>query len=240
MDKTLRTVYPYGLNERTKSMNADVPIGQLFPPLPRHGAKYINQRTRSHRKSTGSHSDLNTLINHLETIDINLRSNACRKILDGFKHKHLRKLAKESNTRLDDCNNSIKRWYDVIIEIYFTKVYKGNKTDNTKKTPKYILPLYFDNKGLEFIRLSNILRNEEVKAKLPEQFQNDETPSIVYSLSNTIRNKILNYKETVNNIDTNDEETFGTGLNTCNCSTSQFVDRNHGHVLTGDLRIITN
>ena len=238
--KTLRTVYPYGLNERTKSMNADIPIGQLFPSLPRHGSKYVDHRTRNHRNSTTSHSDLDALMNHLETINIKLRANACRKILDGFKQKHLRILAKESNKRLENCNNSSKRWFDIIIDVYFTKVYKDDKQKKTKKSPKYILPIYFHNKGLEFIRLNKILRNDDVKATLPVQFQNDESPSVVYSLCNTIRNKILNYKDTVQNIDTNDVETFGTGLQTCNCSSSEFVDHNHGHVVTGDLRIIQN
>ena len=90
------------------------------------------------------------------------------------------------------------------------------------------------------IRLNTILRNEDVKSKLPVKFRNDETPSIVYSLGSTIRNKILNYKDTVQNIDTNDSDTFGTGLQTCNCSSSTFVDQNHGHVVAGDLRIIEN
>ena len=100
--------------------------------------------------------------------------------------------------------------------------------------------MYFDNKGLELIRLNTILRNEGVKSELPDQFRNDETPSIVYSLGSTIRNKILNYKDTVQNIDLSDSETFGTGLQTCGCSSSTFVDQNHGHVVTGDLRLIEN
>jgi len=41
--KTLRTVYPYGLNERTKSMNENIPIDQLFPPLPRHGENILTK-----------------------------------------------------------------------------------------------------------------------------------------------------------------------------------------------------
>ena len=238
--KTLRTVYPYGLNDRTKCMNTDVPIGQLFPPLPRHGSKFIDQRTRTHRHSSGSHSDLDNLMEHLESININSRSNSCRKLLDSFKQKHLRKLAKESNKRLEGCNNSSKRWFDLIIDTYFSKVYIDDTKSNSKKTPKYILPIFFDNKGLEFIRLNSILRNDEVKGKLPEQFRNDETPSVVYNLSSTIRNKILNYKDTVQNINTTDRETFGTGLSSCNCASSEFVDQNHGHVVTGNLRIIQN
>ena len=189
--KTLRTVYPYGLNDRTKSMNSDVPIGQLFPPLPRHGTKFVDQRTRTHRNSTSSHSDLDAFMQHLESIDITSRSNSCRKILDGFKQKHLRKLAKESNKRLDNCDNFSKRWFDLIIDIYFSKVFKDETKANSKKAPKYILPIFFDNKGLEFIRLNSILRNDEVKAKLPDQFRNDETPSVVTALAVLFETKSL-------------------------------------------------
>ena len=57
----------------------------------------------------------------------------------------------------------------------------------------------------------------------------------------TIRNKILNYKETVFSIDANDNRTYGTGIVECDCQQHKdFVVENHGHVLTGDLRIITN
>ena len=159
----------------------------------------------------------------LESINISSRSNSCRKILDGFKQKHLRKLAKESNKRLDNCSNSSKRWFDLIIDSYFSKVYIDDTKSNSKKAPKYILPIFFDNKGLEFIRLNSIIRNDEVKGKLPDQFRNDETPSVVYSLGSTIRNKILNYKDTVQNIDTNDSDTFGTGIHTCDCSSTRIL-----------------
>ena len=149
-------------------------------------------------------------------------------------------MAQEANKRLSICDDKVKRWYNLIIDIFFTKIYKEEKTNKTKKIPKYIFPLYFDNKGLEFIRLNNILRNPDVKSKLPNHFQNDDSPSVVYNLSSTIRNKILNYKETVNNIDINDPDTFGTGLQTCNCTSSPFLDNIHGHILTGDLRILEN
>jgi len=61
--KTLRTVYPYGLNERTKFMNRLLPIGRLFPYLPRYGPKYIDQRTRSSTKS--KISDIDSLIHSI-------------------------------------------------------------------------------------------------------------------------------------------------------------------------------
>ena len=57
---------------------------------------------------------------------------------------------------------------------------------------------------------------------------------ITYKLGNPIRNKIFNYKETVNSI-------FIKGplnLTTCACNNSEFKDHNHGHIVTGDLRIV--
>ena len=237
--KTLRTVYPYGLNDRAKSINSDIPVGKLFPPLPRHGSKFVDQRLRIHRNSTPSHFDLDLLLEQINDAPIRERGNLCRKLLDGFQQRHLRKLAREANKRLDSCTDQEKRWFELIVDTFFTKIFKET-TKKSKSRPKYILPLYFENKGLQFLRLSNILHDEEVKSKLPPQFRDDDNPSVVFSLTSTIRNKILNYKEAVSNIDVHDLDTFGTGLHTCDCSSSEFVDQHHKHILTGDLRIIEN
>ena len=45
--KTLRTAYPYGLNEIAKIMNKDIPINKFFPPLPGYGEGVIDTRTLS-------------------------------------------------------------------------------------------------------------------------------------------------------------------------------------------------
>jgi len=99
----------------------------------------------------------------------------------------------------------------------------------------------FRNKGLDAIKLGNIFRSEEVRSLLPTHFNDDENlPAVVYSLEGTIRNKIFNYKQTVADIDSEDLVTYGTGLASCDCADSEFCDPNHGHILTGDLRVIGN
>ena len=45
--KTLRTPYPYRLNERANFMNKGNAINKFFPPLPGHGQGFIDTRTRS-------------------------------------------------------------------------------------------------------------------------------------------------------------------------------------------------
>ena len=235
--KTLRTVYPYGLNERTKSMNSNVPTGQLFPPLPRHGTKFINKRSRSTMNS--NISDLDSWIQNTFSFEKESRSNNARILLNKLKLSNLKKLAQEANSLLSTCAEHLKRWYDLLIDVYLSKVYKTT-TAAPKKAPKHIFSIFFHNKGLEFINLKKILRHPDVISKLPEHLQEQEPPSIVYKLSSTISNKIFNYKQTVHAIDIHDEITYGTELPECDCRNSPFVDTDHGHIVTGDLRIIAN
>ena len=85
------------------------------------------------------------------------------------------------------CKNVQKRRLDLIADIVLAKVYK--KLDNqTNKTPKYIIPIHFDNKGLEFVHLNSILHKNGILNCLPDSLQEDEIPSDVYGLSSTIRN----------------------------------------------------
>ena len=67
--KTLRTIYPYGLNERTRDNNNNIQIGSLFPPLPRTGERRNRSRhNRNNRKQACSleyfFQQLNDLINN--------------------------------------------------------------------------------------------------------------------------------------------------------------------------------
>ena len=237
--KTLRTVYPYGLNEKTKGMNEDTPIGKLFPPLPRYGAKYLVQRTRLFRNRGNLLSDLNTLKEHVFSLDPNSRWNETRKLLDSFKHKQLKFVAAEAHQYLENNeNHTVQRLYTLIVDTFLTKVYK--KPPGKKKPPTHILPIFFDNKGLEHIKLASILHEDDVVNLLPDSLQQEEVPSVVYRLGTTIRNKLFNYKETVNSINTNDLESYGTGITSCDCHNSEFVNDHHGHIVTGDLRIIRN
>ncbi len=238
--KLLRTVYPYGLNLKTEDMKADIPIGKLYPPLPRYSERYTDgRRIRGEGRRNLRISDLDIFLEHLQGVDIKLRGDYCRCLLAEYRNTELRKLAVEANNRLFGCDDSVKRWYDLIIDVFYTKIYV--KTEKSpKKAPKYIFPLYFHNKGIDHIKLSSILRNDDVINTLPDNLMADEPPSIIYTLGSTIRNKIFNYKTTSQCISTTDLETFGTGIHECECHNSNFRDEHHGHILTGDLRIIQN
>ena len=57
-----------------------------------------------------------------------------------------------------------------------------------------------------------------------------------------IRSKILKYRETVSSLDfmVDEEVSFVKNLPTCDCLNSEFCDPHHQHIVSGDLRIISN
>ena len=80
-------------------------------------------------------------------------------------------------------------------------MYKPPTVKEKKKAPKNICVLPFVNKGLEQINLSQIFRSPGVVDLLPENLRShEEIPVVTYKLRNPIRNKIFNYKETVQSI----------------------------------------
>ena len=78
---------------------------------------------------------------------------------------------------------------------------------------------------------------KNVKKNLPTQFNKTEQISKVYILTKTIQSKIFNHKEFIETLDTKDILDNMSSLS-CNCTTSPFTDTNHGHIVTGDIRIV--
>ena len=75
--------------------------------------------------------------------------------------------------------------------------------------------------------------------QLPREAQNKENrPIITYTLTNTIRNKTLNYKDTVNSIYVADEILFTLNIDLCECEYSPFIDSHHKHIIIGHLRVV--
>ena len=164
--KILRTVYPYGLNDKVKSngkrnsASENMPVGKYFMALPRHGSRFINTRSRQ-KHVENDISNLHQLEEFVLSCNPISRGNDFRKLLEAFKLKHLRFLAGEAHTRLEQNHNiQFERWYRVLVDTFLAKIYKD--PPEKTKSPEHILPIFFENKGLEFIRLNSILHDEEV------------------------------------------------------------------------------
>ena len=67
--------------------------------------------------------------------------------------------------------------------------------------PKHKMCIPFVNKALEFINFPQILRSNEVLNNMPYLMEVDDVPMVIYSLSDSIRLFIFNYKQFVKHLD---------------------------------------
>ena len=92
--------------------------------------------------------------------------------------------------------------------------------------------MYITNKLIDNINLTKLLRSPESFASFPANSDILKNTGISYKYTPTIRNKITNYKATINSL---------TDSYACFCHLyHQFTDSHHGHVLTGDINIVGN
>ena len=130
------------------------------------------------------------------------------------------------------------QWYFAILDIIEYKLYRP-ENPKPKKQNKLRCNLDFVNKGLDFINLAKILRNPLSIQNLPVNISKDNLPMITYKLGETIRHTIFNYKSFVKDLDV-DNILGDIDKLPCNCEGSPFIDNNHGHIITGNLKIIKN
>ena len=243
--KTLRTIYPYGLNDQHKKQNTSSSVGSLFFPISRYSVRPSIRSRNKTRNSTLKktpqciYDELVSLITsfninpkHAYTIRIKLSS------LDTKTLKTIWNLI-EYNDLFH--NDKYIRWKDLILDIIDTKIYKPPPVKEKKPLSKYKIHIKFVNKGLDFIKIRKIIKCEEVTSLLPSCIsEDDRIPSVLHKLEPPIRNKIFNYRQTVDDIDFSDTSLLDLDNVECECKESPFKDHHHNHIVTGDLRIIKN
>ena len=89
------------------------------------------------------------------------------------------------------------------------------------------------------VNLSSILHSAEVVNTIPSVAKHFIPPTIVYTLDKPISSKIFNFNKFVTTLDV---ESFmqDNSVLPCQCSNSPFADHHHGHIISGDLKLIGN
>ena len=90
--------------------------------------------------------------------------------------------------------------------------------------------LNFINKGIEFIDLHDIFKDDLVISSIPNNLNNSETPIICYQNNKPIRSTIFNFNKIVNDIDIDPASR--------DCQKSNYLYPSSGHVITGNLNVI--
>ena len=117
------------------------------------------------------------------------------------------------------------------LDLLESRIQNPPASKTTKTKPKNLTRLHFVNKGMDIINITKIINNKNVKKNLPTQFNKTEQILAV--------NALKQYGVRYLTIDTKDILYNMKNL-PCNCTTSPLTDRNNGHIVTGDIRILQN
>ena len=215
-------------------------IGRRFPPLRRN----FGRKSRGKKQGNKQHLNHAHFFGKLTMmLDTNIKDSAnfIRVSLTALKNSELKKLSTLLNDVTLEKGHSFpyRQWFGLAQDLIDCRLLKPKPTKPKKVPPSNICPIYFDNKAIEMINIPKIFRNPLLKENLPPPAKNFEVPTIVYSLNKTISSKIFNFNSFTTSLDVqtfiNDPATLP-----CNCENSPFKDDYHGHIISGDLRIIHN
>ena len=156
---------------------------------------------KRNKRSHGKHKNGNFKRKHktvLSLFDLNI-------LLNSGRHQMLSKLASLSVSSLrkldDDANKFYDRKHDLYEAALLTRCYTQHALrpyiDSEINHIRNFIKIPFINKGIEFIDLPSIFRDNNVISAIPSYFENTESPIICYKYNKAIRNTILNFNKLV-------------------------------------------
>ena len=134
----------------------------------------------------------------------------------------------------DDTNENI--YYRIVLickDIIKYKLHlQNNETHNNVKNRPYVtMKINYINRGIELIKLEQILNNKNIQDTIPMY---NKKPTVIFKYIAPIRNKIFN-KDTIQNI-----KDFDNIKCCCDQFDKSFCNDDIGHIITGDLNIEPN
>ena len=149
--------------------------------------------------------------------------------------RSLQKLALESTNF--DYSSAEYRVIAIILDIANYRLFRPVRSDVPAEKPKHFMKIKFLNKAVDAINLPALLRSTSVTDKIPVYFRDKEPPIVSYEYTSTVASKLFNFAPTLSNLNVSE---YLSNSQTCQCKKSKFCYEPHGHVITGDLRVIEN
>ena len=111
------------------------------------------------------------------------------------------------------------------------------RSDVPAEKKKHFMKIKFFNKAVNAINLPALLRSTSVTNKIPVYFRNKEPPIVSYEYTSNDANELFNFAPALSNLNVSE---YFSNPQTCQCEESKFCYEPHGHVITGDVRVIEN
>ena len=240
----LNTVFPYGLNVRVKKagiLDATVDILRSKTSI---YSKFDVLKVDRHYRGNGNtitpvaaarafdvddfYSSL--LLSCKECIDFHdIRTTLCN-----LKKKQLKNVYIKSIALVNGGLDCLLSYYLCLLIKDLSWFYLSRMgIDKKKNSSPHFCVVNFVNKFVDQVNFKKIFDSPEVVKASPFKSLYLSKPRIAFKYPSTIRSKVLNYREVYH------EEIDVSNIN-CNCKDSKYIDNHHGHVITGDLSIVTN
>ena len=240
----LRTVFPYGLNDRVgdeyMTGKDNTLIASKFPTLKRMHNR-LKVRTKTHTSSDFITNNFLYIVNESFRRSLKNTMNLIRVLLSSLKKSNCKTLFGKINDYLAEKHDPFLyvQYFQAALDILSSKLGKPpTQHIIEKKPPSNRCHIVFDNKAIDFINVQKILRDKEVLKSLPSYLRND-SPMVVYELTNSIHSKLFNYKKFVQSLDV-DAFLADNNILPCECHQSPFLNHDHNHIITGNLEIVTD
>ena len=98
---------------------------------------------------------------------------------------------------------------------------------------RHFIKIPFINKGIEFIDLHSIFKDNLVISSIPNYFNYSETPIICYKYNKPVRSTIFNFDKILTDIDIDSNTP-----DSWDCQNSNYLYPSAGHVITGNVKVI--
>ena len=142
----------------------------------------------------------------------------------------LRNLELEANKLYDRADKLYKA---ALLTRCYVQHFLSPYIDSEVNHKRHFIEIPFIYKGIEFIDLHSIFKDNLVISSIPNYFNNSETPIICYRYNKPIRSTIFNFNKIVNDIDI-DSNTPASW----DCKNSNYLYPFIGHVITGNYNVI--
>lgn len=249
--KTMRTAYPYGLNDQLDQQNQYTTLEEMFTPIAPERIRWKKApEQRKVRKSPKpkfvAKEVFDAMLSTIKRSHYWIRN--IRVQLDATRHRKLRVLHTHISNVLHDSPNALTKQVAILVlEMIDHRTRSRSYDVLPKSSPEVIWKIFFDNTGFNDLHLERILHTPELEKLMPRTEPDTPTicPTIVYTYHKTIRNKLFNYKKVVEKLTRVDLELHQTEALTqahCKCQERHpnLCDSTHHHVITGDFSIIKN
>ena len=223
--KLLNTAHPFGMNEHVKDIG--FMTKNIIPKLTADNSPYFKFKTkrRNHGKRKKRHRSKVCNPNVLTDLTTCINNNESYKMYTFLKNCSKRTL----HYALQEVEKSYDYDTKLVITAFLLNYYKPKPTDNRQKL---YITIPYKNSNIDQLKFNKWINLDYSQ----ELLQPKEEYKIIttYSYNKTIGQQLFNYNKFLKSLS---QDTTANTIN-CNCNKKpNYIDQNHGHIITGDTTI---